>query len=82
MYADFDDKTADSGIVWALRRGMLHTGRLSSRTNIVVETAVALGDRRSLVVVAVEGRRLLLGVTAGSVSVLADLAPAKPGEGA
>jgi len=67
--------------VWALRRGMLTTGPFASRSTIVVETAVALGEHRSLVVVAVEGRRLLLGLTVSSVSVLADLAPAKSGEG-
>ena len=33
---------------------------------IAVETAVPLGERRSLVIVAVEGRRLLLGLTPGA----------------
>ena len=65
--------------VWALRRGMFRTGPFGPRSSIVVETAVALGDRRSLVIVVVEGRRLLLGLSAGSVSLLADLAPAKSG---
>lgn len=68
--------------VWVLRRGMLRTGPFAPRSSIVVETAVALGDRRSLVIVAVEGRRLLLGLTAGSMSLLADLAPAKRDGGA
>ena len=63
--------------VWALRRGMLRTGPFAPRTGLIVETAVALGERRSLVIVAVEGRRLLLGLTATSMSLLADLAPAK-----
>jgi flagellar protein FliO/FliZ len=67
--------------VWALRRGLLRAGPFGSRSIIVVETAVALGDRRSLVIVAVEGRRLLLGLTASSMSLLADLAPAKSGGG-
>jgi len=61
--------------VWALRRGVLHVGPFASRSPIVVETAVALGDRRSLVIVAVEGRRLLLGLTPGSMLHIADLAP-------
>lgn len=63
--------------VWALRRGILRTGPFSARTGIVVETAVALGERRSLVIVAVEGRRVLLGLTATGMSLLADLAPTK-----
>lgn len=66
--------------VWALRRGMFRTGG-SARTSIVVETAVSLGERRSVVIVSVEGRRLLLGLATGGVSLLADLAPAKPDGG-
>ena len=63
-------------LAWALRRGMFRGGA-GSRTSIVVETAVSLGERRSLVIVAVEGRRLLLGLATGGVSLLADLAPKK-----
>jgi flagellar biogenesis protein FliO len=42
-------------------------------------TAVPLGERRSLVVVTVEGRRLLLGLTPTQVSLVTELtaAPAK-----
>jgi flagellar protein FliO/FliZ len=65
--------------VWALRRGLLRTGPFGSRSGIVVETAIALGERRSLVIVEVEGRRMLLGLTTGSMSLLADLASPKPG---
>jgi flagellar biogenesis protein FliO len=61
---------------WGLRRGKFKTGG-GSRATIVVETAISLGDRRSLVIVAVEGRRLLLGLAASGVSLVADLAPAK-----
>jgi flagellar biosynthetic protein FliO len=64
-------------LAWALRRGRLRTG-VGSRATIVVETAVSLGERRSLVIVAVEGRRLLLGLATNGVSLLADLAPSKP----
>jgi len=60
---------------WALRRGMLRLGPFGSRSAIQIETAVALGDRRSLAIVSIEGRRLLLGLAPGSVSHLADLAP-------
>jgi flagellar protein FliO/FliZ len=64
--------------VWALRRGVLRVGPFASRSSIVVETAVALGERRSLVIVAVEGRRLLLGLTPGSMLHITDLAPTAP----
>jgi flagellar protein FliO/FliZ len=64
--------------VWALRRGVLRVGRFASRSPIVVETAVALGDRRSLVIVAVDGRRLLLGLTPGGMLHVADLTPSPP----
>ena len=66
-------------LAWALRRGRLRAGA-GSRASIVVETAVSLGERRSLVIVAVEGRRLLLGLATNGVSILADLAPSKPEE--
>ena len=60
---------------WALRRGVSRGGRLGGRSAIVVETALPLGERRSLAIVTVEGRRFLLGLTPGSVSLVADLAP-------
>jgi flagellar biogenesis protein FliO len=63
--------------VWALRRGLLRTGPFAPRTGIVVETAVALGERRSLAIVAVEGRRLLLGLSPAGITLLADLARVK-----
>jgi len=54
----------------ALRRtNTLRRGRLP----IVVETAVPLGERRSLVVVNVEGRRLLLGLTPQNVALVTEL---------
>ena len=38
-----------------------------------------LGERRSLVIVSVEGRRLLLGLTPGQISMVTELGtPAKP----
>lgn len=42
---------------------------------IAIETATAIGDRRSLVIVAVEGRRLLLGVTPTGVALVTELSP-------
>jgi flagellar protein FliO/FliZ len=38
-----------------------------------VETALSLGERRSLVIVAVEGRRLVLGMTPTHVGLVAEL---------
>jgi flagellar protein FliO/FliZ len=59
-------------IAWMLRR-VAPLGR-SSRT-IAVETAMSLGERRSLVVVAVDGRRLLLGLAPGHISLVTELGP-------
>lgn len=54
------------------RRGAFAALRSRSRT-LVVETALPLGERRSLVIVEVEGRRLLLGMTPMSVSLVTEL---------
>ncbi len=59
-------------LAWFLRRGAV-TRR--SRLPVSVETAVALGERRSLVIVAVEGRRLLLGLTPAQVTLVTELQP-------
>lgn len=56
--------------VWGLGR-MAQTRR--GRQPITVESAVTLGDKRSLVIVTVEGRRLLLGLAPGSVSLVTEL---------
>jgi flagellar protein FliO/FliZ len=67
-------------LAWLLRRGTFGALRPGSRS-ITVETAVPLGERRSLVIVAVEGRRLLLGMTPGQISMVTELdavAPAPP----
>lgn len=61
-----------AALAYYLRRG-LPASRL--RQAITVETAVSLGDRRSLVVVAVENRRLLLGMTQQHVSLITELGP-------
>jgi flagellar biosynthetic protein FliO len=65
-----------AGALWALRRGALRLPALKGRVEIVVETATSLGDRRSLAIVRVEGRRLLVGLTPSAVSFLTDLQPA------
>lgn len=64
-------------LAWLARRGAFASLQPRHRA-IAVETAVPLGERRSLVVVAVEGRRLLLGLTPGQVSLVTELAPAAP----
>ncbi len=59
-------------LAWLLRRGTF--GNLGRRRGpVAVERAIALGERRSLVIVSVEGRRLLLGLTPAQVSLVADL---------
>jgi flagellar protein FliO/FliZ len=62
-----------AALAWVARRGAFTS--LQKRGAVTVETAVPLGERRSLVVVAVEGRRLLLGLTPVQVSMVAELAP-------
>jgi flagellar protein FliO/FliZ len=65
-------------LAWLVRRGSL--GTLGRKGQVIqVETAVPLGERRSLVIVAVEGRRLLLGLAPGQVSVVTELARVAPG---
>ena len=59
-------------LVWLARRGTFGKLRGKGRP-IVVETAVPIGERRSLVIVAVEGRRLMLGLTPGQVSLVTEL---------
>ena len=66
-----------ASLAWLLRRGAFGSLRPGSRS-ISVETAVPLGERRSLVIVAVEGRRLLLGMTPGQISMVTELAAAAP----
>ena len=67
-----------AAFVWMLRRGSFGLAGLRSRAAIAIETAASLGDRKSLVIVSVEGRRILLGVTPGAVSLISELAPIAP----
>ena len=62
-----------AAFAWLLRKGVF--GPLGRRgpLAITVETAAPLGERRSVVIVAVEGRRLLLGLAPGQVSLLTEL---------
>jgi flagellar protein FliO/FliZ len=61
-------------LAWLVRRGTFGALRHGART-ISVETAVPIGERRSLIIVAVEGRRLLLGVTPTQIAMVAELGP-------
>jgi flagellar biosynthetic protein FliO len=61
-----------AALAWLVRRGPL--AQLANKGRVVaVETAIPLGDRRSLVIVAVEGRRLLLGMTQTNISLVTEL---------
>lgn len=62
-----------AGVAWLLRRGTL--GRFGPRRPrlVTTETVAMLGERRSLVVATVEGRRLLLGITPAQISLVAEL---------
>lgn len=59
-----------AGTLWLLKRGA--GGRRGSR-GFAVEAALPLGERRSLAIVTVEGRRLLLGLAPNHVSLVTEL---------
>jgi flagellar biosynthetic protein FliO len=61
-----------AALAWLVRRGPLARLAAGGRP-VAVETAIPLGERRSLVIVTVEGRRLLLGLTATSISLVTEL---------
>ena len=69
--------------LWLLKRGTIKVGvGRGGRQGLAVESALSLGDRRSLVVVKVDGRRLLVGLSPTQVSLLTELAQAPPAFGA
>ena len=63
-------------LAWVARRGTFAS--LQKKGAVAIETAVPLGERRSLVVVAVEGRRLLLGLTPTNISMVTELRAGPP----
>ena len=69
-------------LAWLAKRGTFGNLGRQGRALVKVEGAVPLGERRSLMVVSIEGRRLLLGLTPMSVSLVTELAPpsATPGD--
>lgn len=62
--------------LWLLRKGLTRRGGGASAMR--VESSLSLGERRSLVVVHVEGRRLLLGVAPGQVRLVSELGATPP----
>ena len=64
-----------AGAAWLLRRGVL--GR-RAQGGLGVESMLALGERRSLAIVTVEGRRLLVGLAPNNVSLVTELGLASP----
>lgn len=59
--------------LWLLRRGVYQRrgqGRMS------VEETLPLGERRSLMIVSIEGRRLVVGTAPGHVGLVAELTSA------
>jgi flagellar protein FliO/FliZ len=64
-----------AGVAWLLRRGVL--GRRAAG-GLNVESVLALGERRSLAIVTVEGRRLLVGLAPNNVSLVTELGLASP----
>ena len=59
--------------LWLLKRG---AGGQRGARGFAVEAALPLGERRSLVIVTVEGRRLLLGLAPNHVSLVTELSAA------
>ncbi|MDP1569081.1 MAG: flagellar biosynthetic protein FliO [Vicinamibacterales bacterium] len=63
-------------LAWLVRRGVLPFGPSARGQAVRIESSVPLGERRSLVIVTVEGRRLLLGLTPSQVSLVSELGTA------
>jgi flagellar biosynthetic protein FliO len=61
-----------AALAWLVRRGPFAQFAAKGKP-VSVETAIPLGDRRQLVIVTVEGRRLLLGMTQTSISLVTEL---------
>ena len=63
------------GVLWLVRRRFGPTG--PSKIDCSMVGALAVGPRERLVVVRIEGKRLLLGVTGSAIGLLCEL-PANP----
>jgi flagellar biogenesis protein FliO len=62
-----------AGFVWLLKRGSIKLSGFAPKGIIHIETATALGDRRQLAIVTVEGRRVLVGMTPTTISLITEL---------
>ena len=60
-------------LAWLLRRGVIKLPGQGAKGNLALDGTLQLGERRSVVVVQVEGRRLVLGVTSTQINLLAEL---------
>ena len=63
---------------WLFKRGRFGLAGRRAQAAIQVETALPVGDRRSIAIVAVEGRRFLIGLAPAHVSLLAELGATRP----
>ena len=61
------------GFVWLLKRGSIKLSGFAPKGTIHIESATALGDRRQLAIVTVEGRRVLVGMTPTTISLITEL---------
>lgn len=64
-----------AALVVLVRKGALGTLTRSKHAAIRIDTVVPIGDRRALMIVTVEGRRLLLGASPVNVSLVTELGP-------
>ena len=62
---------------WMLRR---HSPVRRGRQSMAIESGLPLGERRSLLIVSVEGRRLLLGLAPSQVTLITELRAEAPSE--
>ncbi|MCX6537748.1 MAG: flagellar biosynthetic protein FliO [Acidobacteria bacterium] len=60
-------------LAWLLRRGVITLPGQSTKGPLAVHSTLQLGERRSLAIVSVEGRRLLIGLTPTQVTLLTEL---------
>ena len=67
-----------SVLAWLLRRGVIKLPGQGAKGSLALDGTLQLGERRSVVVVQVEGRRLVLGVTATQINLLAELGDKRP----
>jgi flagellar protein FliO/FliZ len=65
-------------LAWLFRRGTIRFGPRQARVAMKIESGLSLGERRALAIVTVEGRRLLIGLAPGHVSLLTELAALPP----